>query len=222
MSEKVKAAVLVLDFELYPRQKIDAVNVGEIAEAMEAGEVLPPIVADKKSKRVIDGFHRIRAALKVEGEDAEIEVEFRNYNSEAEMFKDAVLFNASHGRKLTSYDKTHCIFKAQRLGIENTEIQKILHFKPAKIEKFKIEKVGIYKKTNVPLKRTVQNLAGKKLTKAQVETNEKAGGMPVLFYVNQIIRVIESGSIDAENENLIEGLSQLLEVLERYMAAKAA
>ena len=96
----VKATELVQDYDLYPRAQVDGYHVREIAEALEAGVSMPPVIAEKGTKRVVDGFHRIRAAQKIHGATAKIEVVFKVYGSEAELFREAMRLNADHGRNL--------------------------------------------------------------------------------------------------------------------------
>src|SRR5688572_13414948 len=59
--ETIKASELVEDFDLYPRGDVDGTHVLSLVQALEAGVELPPIIACKKTKRIVDGFHRRRA-----------------------------------------------------------------------------------------------------------------------------------------------------------------
>lgn len=66
------------------------------------GDALPPILVNRKNMRVIDGMHRVRAAI-LNGHDA-IAVEFFN-GDDAEAFVRAVTVNISHGLPLTLTDR---------------------------------------------------------------------------------------------------------------------
>ena len=68
----MKASELLLDYDLYPRERIEPFNVNQMIEALTAGRELPPIIVDRKSLRVIDGFHRVKAYQRLHGPDAEI------------------------------------------------------------------------------------------------------------------------------------------------------
>src|SRR3989304_5097614 len=100
-TEKVPLEELVEDFEVYPRTMVSAPHVATLCDAIQAGQNLPPIVADRKSKRVTDGFHRLRAAKRLKLE--KIECEFRSYKSEADLFADAVRMTSAHGRPLAPF-----------------------------------------------------------------------------------------------------------------------
>ncbi|WP_406643202.1 ParB/RepB/Spo0J family partition protein [Amycolatopsis sp. WGS_07] len=77
----------------------DGERVRELAE-LDGG--LPPIVVHRATMRVIDGMHRLRAAL-LRGEKR-IEVRFYE-GTEADAFVLAVRLNASHGLPLTQVDR---------------------------------------------------------------------------------------------------------------------
>lgn len=68
----------------------------------ESGAVLPPIVVHRPSMRVVDGMHRLRAAL-IRGE-REIDVEFID-GTEADAFVVGVRANVAHGLPLTFVER---------------------------------------------------------------------------------------------------------------------
>jgi hypothetical protein len=73
----------------------------------------------------------------------------------------------------------------------------------------------------VPLKRTIQHMAGRTLTAAQMAVNKKLSGMEQLFYVNQIVLLIENGLLDMANEDLVERLRHLAGLI-RKLRVEAA
>jgi DNA-binding CsgD family transcriptional regulator len=68
----------------------------------ELGEDLPPIIAYRPSMRVVDGMHRMRAAV-IRGEER-IRVRFFE-GPEADAFRLAVTMNVTHGLPLTLADR---------------------------------------------------------------------------------------------------------------------
>lgn len=222
--KRVKAASIILDYSLYPRHQIDAHHVGEIREAMRSGVTMPPIITDKKSKRAVDGFHRIRAELAENGPDAMIAVEERTYKTDADIFLDAMRLNAAHGRRMSPYDRTHAILIADELGIDETAIAGALSLTIEKVTGARISKtalVGNGKATRTAIKRTISHMAGKKLNKRQEEANRRLGGMNQLFYVNQVIELLEAKLLETENEDLMNRLAVLGGLIDE-VAAKAA
>lgn len=218
---KLKLSELVLDFDLYPRASIDTYHAGELQRAVEAGSELPPIVIDKKSKRIIDGFHRQRVYSRLYGDDAEVDVVEKTYKNEKEMFLDAARLNAAHGLKMDTHDKAHCALRCITLGIDDADIAAALHVDTKWIGELRTERTakgagGL----SVALKRTIQHKAGQKLNKKQEACNEKLSGMNQVFYANQLIHLIEADLLDVANDELLIRLRLLSELLEGVLAAK--
>jgi hypothetical protein len=222
---ELKLGDLVLDYAIYPRKEIDAQHASIIQEALEGGAVLPPLVIEAKTLRVVDGFHRHRAYKKISRNDPEFMVTCieKKYKSEAELFLDAMRYNAEHGRALTKFDRTHCILVAMQLEIADKDIAKVLHVDVDAVQKLAVDRTAYGtngKQKLVPIKRTIRHKAGMKLSKAQVECNGKLGGQEQGFYVHQLVMLIENGLLDTENERLMEQLKRLQELLEGLLVAK--
>lgn len=219
---KLKVAEIILDFSLYPRIDVDDQNVRYIVGALEAGKVMPPIIIDRKSKRCVDGFHRTRAYTRLHGGDHEVEVIDNEYASEAEMLLDAIRFNASHGRTLSTADRTHCIIRCEELKLEPAIIASELNLTIERYGELRLTRIGKLtgkRQTLIPLKRTIAHMAGRTLTSQQVETNKRLSGMNTLFYVNQLIMLIESDLIDKSSAEVLDGLKRLASLIRAMKAA---
>jgi ParB-like chromosome segregation protein Spo0J len=61
--EDIAIAEIILEDDLQPRCGIDAVLVGEYADALAGGAVFPPVVVFREGSRLYlaDGFHRLKA-----------------------------------------------------------------------------------------------------------------------------------------------------------------
>jgi hypothetical protein len=219
---KMKAAELVLDFEIYPRNNIDPHNVKSLVEALAAGAELPPVIIDRASKRVVDGFHRVKAHLRQLGDDAEIEVIEKRYKSDAELFLDAARYNAAHGAKLDPCDRTRCIIISQRLGIDDDAIASALHVPIERVIELRVDRTATTQGgLTVPLKNTVRKgFHGRTLTKRQEQANERLSGMNQQFYANQLIELIEAKMLDLSDDSLIERLRHLHGLLDGVLAAR--
>jgi len=217
---RVKTATLLLDFNLYPRHKINPYNVKEIANAIESGANIPSIIVDRNSKRVIDGFHRVRAYEKLFKESATIEVEWRQYATEAEMFLDAIVSNASHGDKLSKYDRVRCQQIAEQFKIEPDVLAPALSCTVEVLEEIKITKEANYKGLPIPLKATVRHLAGKNISDKQFNGIKKAGGHPIVFYVNQVLNALEKDLVDWLDHRHTDSLLKLYDVLGNSLREK--
>ncbi len=213
----MKVSELILDYDLYPRERIEPFNVNQMIEALTAGRELPPIIVDRKSLRVIDGFHRVKAYQKLHGPDAEIPLELRDYKDEAEMFCEAVRLNANHGRQLSSYDRARCIAKAEVLKLEPEVISSMLNMTLERIGEMKAQRFATYKMEPRVLKRTTAHLAGKELSDDEAQYNIKAGGMHQTFYINQVIVMLEADTVNWENQKVVNGLKKLYNLLDKAM-----
>lgn len=218
----VKAAALILDFGVYPRQHLDDTNVRSIAAARDAGEKIPPVVADKTSRRVSDGFHRVTEALRRD-RDATIDVQWVDYPDDQALFLDAVRRNARHGVKLSSYDQARCLIVASELAIDPAAIADALAIPPAVAGKIKDSRTA-FRSDGKPttIKRSFRHLKGQRLTAAEEAANDKASGWSARFHADQIILLIEAGAVDLEDAALRSTLSRLHGLLDDQLTKTAA
>jgi hypothetical protein len=216
--DTMKISEIVLDFDLYPRTQVDGINVRLLRDALESGAVLPPVVVCRKSKRVVDGFHRMRAYRQYYDDDYDVSVDLRDYASDAEIFTDALRLNAHHGKGLSNFDRARAINQSLEFGLTCEAIGEILSLSVKRVEQLKLERAAKTSKgASVTLKSTARHLAGKKITKRQVAANEKASGMNQAFYVNQVINLFEGDLLDWENEYLVQRLTVLKELLSKQV-----
>jgi len=214
---KIKASKLVLDYDIYPRQDVQSYNVHLMVEALESGAVLPSIIVDKKSKRVVDGFHRVRAYRRLFGPDAEIPCILKEYVSDDDMFAEAMALNSTHGRNLTPYDRARCLARAEELKMDVAVVAKALNMTVETLGRLKTERLGYFQAKPIVLKRTTAHLAGEELTEEQFAYNRQAGGMQPTFYINQVIAMLEAEAVDWEDEKAVRGLKRLRELLDKAL-----
>ena len=212
----IKAAKLVKDFTIYPREKVDGQHVNEMMAAMADGTTFPPVIVEKTTLRIVDGFHRVTAALRLYGEEAaEVEAIEQKYKSEGDLFLDCVRRNAGHGRKLSAIDKTRCVLLASQLAVEDAQLGAILHVDVDAMADMRLTKTAINGELHVkvPIKRGLRHMAGRTLTRGQVETNRKFGGNDLAFYANQISMAITNEMLDRENAKCMDALVRLRDLL---------
>jgi hypothetical protein len=182
---------------------------------MQAGVEFPPIIVDRLTKTVVDGYHRCEAHRKVYGEDSSIEVEAREYGSEAEMFLDAIRLNARHGKPLTTADWATCAIKAKELSVEIERISGLMGVPVERVRYQEAQRVA-YTPDEKPvvLTRPTRWLAGKVLSEKQLEGVRRAqGGLSALVYINQIIMLIETDCLDWDNRRIAIRLKRLHDLL---------
>lgn len=149
---------LVFDLDLYPRMEVDGERVGVLKDVLEAGEsngdfgglidkervahlrdvlkaggVLPPIVVDASTHKVVDGFHRSRAYFSLHGADARIPCLFHEYEDRGAILLDAIRLNATHGKPLTRQDQTRCVALAERLNVTLDQVASVMNVRPDRV-----------------------------------------------------------------------------------------
>jgi hypothetical protein len=220
MIKKIRLAKLDMDYDLYPREHLDNYHVEEIVEAIKAGVHLPPITVDQSTYKVVDGWHRIEAARKLWGDKATIQAELKEYPSKAAMFEEAIRLNASHGRALSKMDEAHCLAKAENFKLEPAVVASLLNITMQRAAELTSKRLAESDDGAVVLKGSTAHLAGRKLTDEQVNYNRRAGGLHQSFYINQVIAMVESDSVDWDDDRITKGLQKLLELLEESLKTK--
>ena len=117
----MKFRSLVFDDAIYPRGHVDGALVDDLVEALKTGATLPPIIVDKKTRKVVDGVHRAWAYRKFadDNEDAAVPIATKTYKSDTDMFIDALRLNARHGHRLSLGDCERIYGIGRRLRIDS-------------------------------------------------------------------------------------------------------
>lgn len=212
---------LVEDFDIYPRHEVSSVNVRNLISAYLSGRTIDPIKADKKTKRIIDGFHRRRMWIKVAGADAIIPVDVKDYKSDEEMLAAAVEANAHHGLQLQEVDKRRVVLRLGDLGVDDERIATVLHIPPARVQKLRVriatvtEPGGTIRKE--PLKRPHFHMQGKPMSEGQAQAARSAPGTSYSLVVRQLRDAINWRLLDPDDEKLTSALHSLHGELTAYL-----
>lgn len=98
----VKVADVVFDESIYPRSEHSQATVDRYADALEAGDVFPPIILEPGTNRLWDGFHRW-SAHKQSGR-GEVAVEWRELPEKKHPKMFAASFSVKHGDRIDYED----------------------------------------------------------------------------------------------------------------------
>ncbi len=198
MPERVALDALVLRRDLYPRQDLSEGNISRIKQIRDAGKKMDPIVACRNTNIILDGAHRVTEARR--RGDPDIEVEYRDYTTDADRFDAAVRLNTNHGLSLTPHDRLRCIEIGQTLGVREMDLADALAVSTTYLRSIKprfatvteaTEEGGILRR-KVPLKGSVRHLSGADITREQErEILGGAPGTPYLMAVRQLIRAFD-------------------------------
>lgn len=226
----IPLAELVEDMDLYPRHAVDSAHVQGLVFALQSGATLPPIVADKRSKRVTDGWHRRRAQKRFLGAEGAVEVELIDYAGEAEMKLDAARRNAQHGRHLDAIDRTRCVLMLRASGFDDAQIAGALNVPEKRVEKLAIRVAAAPKGSvdsvpgtrSIVLKRSVQHMNGQRLTKSQAQAHSMLPGTSFLLITKQLCQGLAENMVNLEDERLVAQLEKLRSLLDDKLGAGVA
>jgi len=129
-----KIADLIFDWSLYPRMEVDHKNVVEnYARALEAGCVFPTVKVGLLvgKKIIVDGVHRV-SARKLKGIDY-VECAELPFDSEAELFAEAVRLNSSHGKSFSKEELEANIKRLQKYKFDVKDIVALTHVPASEI-----------------------------------------------------------------------------------------
>lgn len=236
-TQEIALAEIVEDFDLYPRASVDSTHVSHIALAIEAGVELPLPILEAESKRIVDGFHRVRAYKRLLGKEGKITVELRHYDNDGELFLEALRLNAGHGHNLTAYDRKHSVLLALKLNLKKKDIAAALNMPLEKVQfdgeltcanldgrlkapQFCLKAMARTGEHLVPLKYPVRHLAGQTLNARQTEVVGRMGGNGVPFLAHQLTWLLNESMIDESNESVLNALVELEKALKAFNAAK--
>lgn len=218
----IELSALIEDLTLYPRTAVSSVNTSNLASALRAGCKLPPIVVDRESKRIVDGFHRRRAYLQVFGPDARVPVELIDFADETEMFCTAVKLNTAHGLPLQEIEKRKIVLRLQDNGIEDEAIATTLHIPVDKVEKIRIKVATVVKGNGEsirvePLKRSVFHFQGRTMSESQAKAQKSAPGTSYVLLISQLREALREELINREDGRITDELRALAAELEEYL-----
>jgi hypothetical protein len=186
---KINIDKIILDQSIYPRNGVNDFNVARLASALATGSKLPPLIIEATTKRLIDGWHR-HQAYKQRGIET-VDVKEKTYNSEADLFADAVRLNISHGEPLDSYSVRQSIIRLQQYGYSRDQVSEVVRLPIDRIEK--IERGFAFNTAGGPiaLKGGISHLRGTTLSESQQETNRHYSGGKATFHVKQLSDLLE-------------------------------
>jgi hypothetical protein len=214
--KKLPLGSLVMDYALYPRSQVSSVHAGQLAEAVRAGETLPPLVIESGTHRVVDGFHRVHAYRQLLKPNEKVRVEERTYADEGELVRDAIRMNSHHGRPLGPYDQARSIAIAQEHGVGLVDVAADLGVTVEKVKSLTDTRVAVGpQKEKVVLKSSIAPfMRGKTLTGAQVKANERLDGMRPLYHVSQLSMLLKNDLIDYGSETVVGALHDLASLID--------
>lgn len=226
--QTVALAALIEDMSIYPRHAVDGTYVGQLVEAISAGATLPPPLIEKGTMRIVDGWHRVRAARRVLGADGSLRVDVRRFDSPPDVVRAAVEANMTHGRKLDHVDRVRCAMLLGEAGFTRQTVALTLRMREEALPKLVLRVASapagspdvVPGTTKLPLKRAAAHMAGTTLTARQAQAHATLPGTSLSLLARQLVSAVRNDFIDIRNERLLEALRELHTVLGEFLAAR--
>jgi hypothetical protein len=212
-TEQIKLSDLVEDLNIYPRGSVSEVRVSDLAYALDAGDVPPP-VTDHRTRKIVDGFHRVRAHRKRLGPDGAIDADVQEFGSDLEMLLASARLNSPHGLPLGRYDQRIMLIKARQLGADDEQIARALRVTPSRLLQVVIRQASS-DEGPVALKHGTEHLGGAYLTADQVTEIRRMRGAPARSKVFELTRLLRQGLVPVSTDpDLRVAMAELADVIE--------
>lgn len=220
---EVPCSDVKLDYAIHPRGELSQEHIERLAAAIRKGESMPPIVVCERSRRVVDGFHRYSAYVLTGDERCLIPIVEKRYRNDADLFLDAIRYNASHGARIEENDYAKCMAVALRLEVDLSSVAGILHIPVGRLGELRV--IGNGNDVRKPIEKnntgngryvpvlSVRSSRSTHPTGYSFRQSDKG----VLAAAKRIIRAIDKGTIDLEDGELAGCLVTLRQNLDSLL-----
>ena len=217
-----KLSTLKIDKGLTELRPVNAIFVSRYRQAYRAGADMPPIVIDKKTRRIISGNHRYQAMVEEYGPDHSVDVVEKTFKTERERLEFFVKENATHGNALDGITKKRLSIALAAAGATPEEIASLFNVSVKRVENWgehgAFVVFGNAKKPKlVPMKRGVEVPQGQTISELQYKEHIDADrGVKPVTIAAQLTRWIRNGWVAASDEN-VAAIKRLGNVIEAWM-----
>jgi hypothetical protein len=224
MEVTIPISDIKIDQSIYPRAYVSDNHIEAMADAVRAGVTLPPILLDRQSMRLVDGYHRYQRA-KIAGE-TEMRAILQDFADEQAVFEAAITANAAHGFNYAPYDRQRIVGIGLKMGLTVDRLAAALSMtvtKVAELQRGVGEKVknlnGIILPSAKPEKKKLQSRNHRTTVNplSNVQTHSalpNTAGESQMFYINQLVVVIENKLLDFRQDRLTYMLHKLAKLID--------
>lgn len=218
----LKLSEVKIDPKLYPRMHTDFVTRAKYIHAMNSGAVFPPIIVAKMNdgrNLLIDGKHRIEATEA--RKETHIQAIVETGMTEDEVYKEAVIANASHGKPFTTQEIVQITVNMQNLDMSLNEISEIIRIPVDKIEAFVAKRITRITETgqDIAIKKPLHGVfGGLSISQSEgVTPNQmKLNGRNQIATVDMLVSLFSNGWIE-DSETLRGRLKVLHNHIENHL-----
>jgi hypothetical protein len=202
------------DLPHFKRVCIDPVHAGHIAESIRLGHDIPPILVDRQTDEVVDGFHTARAYEEACGPDTQVPVTYKTFKSLQEKVYTFAYRNRSTKRPLTAPEKLSVVIMYDERGWDSNEAADAVGWTIEKAHSRFKEKVARERGTGklIPTKTATEHRAGEAWNRSEQAASKKMYD-PALNHSRQLICSLENGFTNLECEEVVASLVHLRDLL---------
>ena len=211
-----RASVLKENLSLNPRTRIESSHVHDLARALLAGAVLPPIIADEKTQEIVDGVHRRRAFLIAYGEDVVVPVEWRSFASDADRLACQIEINSKHGLRYSRTDEIRCTIIARSVGLSQKDLQVCLQINEERLQELS-HRIVLCDGKEEPAKRVASHLYEQEIGLSKTYAMMSFSSLSMLQHVGQLRQVIDADLFDSKNQKVVTALLDLAEAIRKHV-----
>lgn len=225
----VQLEQIEIDQSIYPRAYVSDNHIEAMEDAVRAGATLPPILIDRRSMRLVDGYHRYQRAKRAG--DESIRAILQDFEDEQAVFEAAISANAQHGYNYAPYDRQRIIGIGLQLGLTIDRLATALNMTVVKAsslqrgfsESDKRHSGVILPSAKAEKKRRYVPFDGSGHRAKAEPTGVAVQSLPGLpntagesqmFYINQLVVVIENKLLDFRQDRLTYMLHKLAKLIQ--------
>jgi hypothetical protein len=207
---RIQLSELKLDEGLYPRKAVNPFFVHRMIDALESGSEFPAVTIEQGTGRLVDGWHRYQVYLAKGIKD--VEAVGKVYLNDSDFFADAVRLNTTHGVPLTAYDLRNAVARLESMGYQRDAISEVVKLPADKIAEITKGFAASPEGNPVALKGGLSHKHGETLSEQQINAQRRYGGHKAVFYVRQLILLLEEDLWPREQLNFRQEMDRLVKL----------
>lgn len=213
-TERVKVSDLTIDPKLTAMRPINMMFVSRFRQAYRVGTKMPTPIVEAGTYRVVSGNHRVTAMRMEYGDDYEVKVDVREYDSERAVIEEFARENVPHGNPLEGVSRKKIAVALVGTGATNEELSELFCVPVRRIIEWCGMTVTVVgkrsKKTRTEVIKRGPDIIGETITEDQYESHMKRDrGVTAYSQAEQLSRWLRNGWIKATDLRSIEALEEL-------------
>ena len=116
---------IIIDTRYQTRMKTDSTVASRYAKAMLEGSIFPPMVIEKGTNKVVDGFTRMEAYMRAFRPDTDVPVTMKTFKNELDRLINGCPDNFKHGTRYDSFTMSNLLCRMGTAGATKKDVPEI-------------------------------------------------------------------------------------------------